>query len=125
MPPQQTFIPASRSRHALPRLGEAVAECEAWAGAATQCADGVVFKHDDAEALRHAEAIRAALAGPETEHVRDLRRSLSRFIGPDEEEDQDTKKIPFNEGSKNTPSKKMTSSPRLFTHTFGTALALP
>ena len=31
--------------------------------------------------------------------------------------------MPFNEGSKNTPSKKMTSSPRLFTHTCGTALA--
>ena len=30
----------------------------------------------------------------------------------------------FNEGSKNTPSKKMTSSPRPFTRTFGTALAL-
>ena len=30
----------------------------------------------------------------------------------------------FNEGSKNTPLKKMTSSPRPFTRTFGTALAL-
>ena len=40
------------------------------------------------------------------------------------EEDQDTKKMDFNEGLKKTPSKKMTSSPRPFTRIFGTALAL-
>lgn len=72
-------LEAVASRHALPRLRAALAAFQAWAGGA----DAVVLKHDDAGALRHAEAIRAALAGADTEHARDLRRSLSRFIGLD------------------------------------------
>ena len=50
--------------------------------------------------------------------------SLRKWHAHDDEEDQDAKKIDFNEDSKNTPSKKMTSSLRPFTRTFGTALTI-
>ena len=63
-------------------------------------------------------------AGVERERQRPRRPSkLDSRHAHDEEEDQDTKKMDFNEDLKKTPSKKMTSSPRPFTRIFGTALA--
>ena len=61
---------------------------------------------------------------PTTDDESPAPRSASRHAH-DDDEDQDAKKIDFNEDSKNTPSKKMTSSLRPFTRTFGTALAGP
>ena len=69
-------------RHALMGLSDAVAAFEEWAESAIGN-DGVVFKQSDREAERHAQAVRAALRGPKTEHVRDLRRSLAAFISLD------------------------------------------
>ena len=62
-------------------LGGAVAAFEEWAARAVD--GGVLFKQADSESVRHAEAIRAALARPDDEHARDLRRALSAFIGLD------------------------------------------
>ena len=73
---------AVAERYAMPGLEDAAAAFEAWAGRAIG-AEGVVFKQDHPEAVRHAEAIRAALDGREDEHVRDLRRALGAFIGLD------------------------------------------
>ena len=73
---------AVAERYAMPGLEDAAAAFEAWAGRAVG-AEGVVFKQDHPEAVRHAEAIRAALDGREDEHVRDLRRALGAFIGLD------------------------------------------
>ena len=73
---------AVAERYAMPGLEDAAAAFEGWAGRAVG-AEGVVFKQDHPEAVRHAEAIRAALDGREDEHVRDLRRALGAFIGLD------------------------------------------
>ena len=75
-------LTAVAERYAMPGLEDAAAAFEAWAGRAVG-AKGVVFKQDHPEAVRHAEAIRAALDGREDEHVRDLRRALGTFIGLD------------------------------------------
>ncbi len=75
-------LAAVRERYALAGLGDAIAEFESWAGRAAGAGE-VVFKQDDAEAVRHAKAIRAALKGPDDEHVRDLRRALSEFVNLD------------------------------------------
>ena len=75
-------LAAVADRYALAGLEDAAAAFEAWAGRAVG-AEGVVFKQDHPEAVRHAEAIRAALDGREDEHVRDLRRALGAFIGLD------------------------------------------
>ncbi|MCY4468675.1 MAG: hypothetical protein OXC08_08120 [Thiotrichales bacterium] len=60
-------------------LARAVDAFEAWAGGIVGAA-GVVFKQDHPEAAVHAGAVRRALPGPETEHVRDLRRALGAFV---------------------------------------------
>ena len=70
---------AVQDRHAPRGLAPAVDAFEAWAGRVVGAA-GVVFKQDHPEAAVHAEAVRDALPGPETEHVRDLRRALGAFI---------------------------------------------
>ena len=75
-------LAAVQERHAPVGLRDAVAAFEAWAEDAIGDR-GVVFKQDDAGGVHHARAIRAALQGPETEHVRDLRRSLAAFINLD------------------------------------------
>ena len=75
-------LAAVADRYALAGLEDAAAAFEAWAGRAVG-AEGVVFKQDHPEAVRHAEAIRAALDGREDEHARDLRRALGTFIGLD------------------------------------------
>lgn len=75
-------LAAVQERHAPAGLRDAVAAFEAWAEGAVRDRR-VVFKQDDAQAVQHARAIRAALRGPETEHVRDLRRSLAAFINLD------------------------------------------
>ena len=73
---------AVADRYALAGLEDAAAAFEAWAGRAVG-AEGVAFKQDHPEAVRHAEAVRAALDGREDEHARDLRRALGAFIGLD------------------------------------------
>ena len=75
-------LTAVQERHAPTGLRDAVAAFEAWAERAVGNR-GVVFKQDDAGGVHHAQAIRAALQGLETEHVRDLRRSLAAFINLD------------------------------------------
>lgn len=70
---------AVQDRHAPHDLAAAVDAFETWAGRAVGAA-GVVFKQDHPEAAVHAEAVRRALPGPETEHVRDLRRALGAFV---------------------------------------------
>lgn len=75
-------LTAVAERYAMPGLEDAAAAFEAWAGRAIGT-EGVVFKQDHPEAVRHAEAIRAALDRREDEHVRDLRRALGAFIGLD------------------------------------------
>lgn len=72
-------LAAVAERHALAGLKETAAAFEAWAGRAVG-AEKAVFRQDHPEAVRHAEAIRAALAGPEDEHARDLRRALGAFL---------------------------------------------
>ena len=72
---------AMRERHAPAGLDGAMAAFAEWAARAV--GGGVLFKQDALEAARHAEALRAALAGPDDEHARDLRRALSAFIGLD------------------------------------------
>ena len=72
---------AMRERHAPAGLDDAMAAFAEWAARAV--GGGVLFKQDAPEAVRHAEALRAALAGPDDEHARDLRRALAAFIGLD------------------------------------------
>lgn len=63
----------------LPRLDGAVSAFEEWAAGAV--GEGkAVFKQHAPETVEHARAIRAALEGPEDEHVRDMRRALDRFV---------------------------------------------
>ncbi len=77
-------LAAVRERHGPPGLDDAVAAFEDWAaGALALAMTRVLFKQHAPEAAAHARAIRAALAGPDSEHVRDLRRALSRFIALD------------------------------------------
>ena len=75
-------LAAVAERYALAGLEDAAAAFEAWAKRAVG-AGGVAFKQDHPEAVRHAEAVRAALDGREDEHARDLRRALGAFIGLD------------------------------------------
>ena len=70
---------AMQDRHAPLGLAQAVDAFEAWAEQAVG-ATGVAFKQDHPEAAVHAEAVRRALPGPKTEHVRDLRRALGAFV---------------------------------------------
>ena len=72
-------LAAVQERHAPAGLRDAVTAFEAWAERAVGDR-GVVFKQDDARGVHHAQAIRTALQGLETEHVRDMRRSLAAFI---------------------------------------------
>ncbi len=72
-------LAAVAERYDLADLEEAAAAFEDWAGRAVG-AEKVVFKQDHPEAVRHAEAVRAALDGPEDEHARDLRRALGAFL---------------------------------------------
>ena len=72
-------LAAVQERHAPPGLAGAVDAFEAWA---ERTLDGgkVAFKQNASGAVRHARAIRAALAGLDAEHARDLHRALGAFI---------------------------------------------
>lgn len=72
-------LAAVQHRHAPPGLADAVAAFETWA-ARTLGRDAVVFKQQAPEAVRHADAIRAALRDLTAEHARDLSRSLGAFV---------------------------------------------
>ena len=102
--------PCSRDDTPSPSSSAGGAGCGGRAGIIARSADTyVVFEWSSVGSLRPPMMSRP-------------RRSVSRHAH-DEEEDQDTKKMDFNEDLKKTPSKKMTSSPRPFTRIFGTALA--
>ena len=73
---------AIQGRHAPPGLTAAVEAFEAWARRALDGGE-VLFKQNDAEAVRHAEVIRATLEGLSAEHARDLHRALGAFINLD------------------------------------------
>ena len=75
-------LTAIRERHAPPGLADAMEAFEAWADS-TLDGDKALFKQNDADAVRHAAAIRATLVGLTAEHARDVYRALGAFINLD------------------------------------------
>ena len=75
-------LTAIRERHAPPGLAGAMEAFEAWADSALD-GDKVLFKQNDADAVRHAAALRATLGGLTAEHARDVYRALGAFINLD------------------------------------------